>query len=56
MPQVLPSVSRVHDCVSVVVVATHWPVAQLYAEVVTVLDCVPVSAQALLKLQALHAP
>jgi len=56
-PQLLPLVvAREHDCVSVLVDATHCPVAQLYVELVTVLDCVPVSTQASLKVHALHCP
>jgi hypothetical protein len=56
VPQLFPLVVRLHDCVSVLVLATHWPVAQLYAELVTVRVCVPVCAHASLKLHALHAP
>jgi hypothetical protein len=39
-----PSVLRMQSCVSVVVVDAHCPVAQLYAERVTVLLFVPVCA------------
>lgn len=46
-----------HDCVSVVVdTAAHCPVPQLYALVVTVLDCVPPTPHALEPLHALHGP
>jgi len=56
LPQLFPSVLRVQACVSVLVVATHCPLAQLYEELVTVRVCVPVCAHASLKLHALHAP
>jgi hypothetical protein len=56
LPQLFPLVLRVQDCVSVLVLATHCPLAQLYAWLVTVRVCVPVCAHTSLKLHALHAP
>lgn len=54
VPQAVPVVLRVQLWVSVELEGWHEPEPQLY--VVTVRDWVPVSAQVLEKLHALHAP